>query len=153
MAPWLRANPTPNPGGKTLQEHPWLSDASASSITFILWHFPDLYQCSWDQSPAQLQHGEQGIPVCVCVCAHRNVRVFMCFVSGLTGLPAGGTGERKKNCSSPCPCLAGSCAFTPGGRGQTDSSNHDLPQDTAFDLADVILFQHGCSKASGGCIA
>ena len=80
----------------------------------------------------------------------------MCVVSRLTGLPAGEMGEREKeNCSSPCLCLAGECEWGGlqcGGQEQTNSLNHDLPQDPGFDLADMILSRCGCSKASGGCI-
>lgn len=90
------------------------------------------------------------------VCVHTNVRMFMCVVSRLTGSPAGEMGKREKeNCSSPRLCLAGKCEWRGlwcGGRRQTNSSNRDLPQDPGFDLADMILSWHGCSKASRGCI-
>lgn len=80
----------------------------------------------------------------------------MCVVSKPTGSPAGQMGERdKENCSSPCLCLAGQWEWGGlrcGGQGQNDPSNHDLPQDPGFCPANTVLSQHGCSKASRGCI-
>lgn len=92
---------------------------------------------------------------CVCACACKCKDVYVCCVQAnwLTSWRDGG--DEKENCSSPCLCLAGECEWGGlrcGGRGQTDSSNHDLPQDPGFGPADVILSQHGCSKASRGCI-
>lgn len=60
--------------------------------------------------------------VCVCMCVHRSVRMFVCGVSTLTCSPAGEMGEREKeDCSSPCLSLAENCEWGGlwcGGRGQ-----------------------------------
>lgn len=93
--------------------------------------------------------------VCVCMCVHRNVRMFVCVVSTLTGSPAGGVerGRRRTAALLAFPWLRTVSGEGCGVEGEgSNSSNHDLLQDSGFNSADVILSRCGCSKTSRGCI-
>lgn len=79
----------------------------------------------------------------------------MCVVSMLTGSPAGKMGRGKAAAllaSALQGSVSGEGCSVEGEEGQTNSLNHDLPQDPGFTPADMVLSWHGCSKASEGYI-
>lgn len=84
--------------------------------------------------------------VCMCVCARKRKDVYVCCVQAtwLISWRDGGEGELQLSLPKEGEWGGLRC----GGGGQTDSLNHDLPQDPGFDPAEVILSRQGCSKAS-----